>query len=129
MQDSGKQEGKTFHKLHVLGRNDDLWDRTRGFGSESWKECEWVELLVFLTRLRETGIISLHTIQGKGRRLDLACYFMQKSNAKDKQGKRNEYETNDLHLFRLFHLFLTGLLRFLQYPYRRQGFLILFLGS
>ena len=28
LRDSGKQEeGKTFHKLHVLGMNDDLWDR------------------------------------------------------------------------------------------------------
>ena len=23
-----------FHKLHVLGMNDDLWDRVRGLGSE-----------------------------------------------------------------------------------------------
>ena len=31
--DLGKQEeGKTFHKLHVLGMNDDLWDRARGLG-------------------------------------------------------------------------------------------------
>ena len=31
--DSGKQEeGKTFHKLHVLGMNDDLWDKFRGVG-------------------------------------------------------------------------------------------------
>ena len=38
---SGKQEeGKTFHKLHVLGINDDLWDRVRGLGSKTWKECE-----------------------------------------------------------------------------------------
>ena len=28
---SGKQEGgKTFHLLHVLGMNDDLWDKVRG---------------------------------------------------------------------------------------------------
>ena len=28
VKDSGKQEeDKTFHKLHVLGMNDDLWDR------------------------------------------------------------------------------------------------------
>ena len=39
--DSGKQEeGKKFHKLHVLGINDDLWDRVRGLGSEIWKGCE-----------------------------------------------------------------------------------------
>ena len=39
--DSGKQEeGKTFHNLHVLGMNDDLWDRVRGLGSETWKGCE-----------------------------------------------------------------------------------------
>ena len=37
-----------FHKLHVLGN---LWERVRGLGSETWKGCEWVELLVFLTRL------------------------------------------------------------------------------
>ena len=40
----GKQEeGKTFHKLHVLGMNDDLWDRLRGLGCETWKGCEWYE--------------------------------------------------------------------------------------
>ena len=32
--------GKTFHKLHVLGMDDDLWDRVRGLGSETWKGCE-----------------------------------------------------------------------------------------
>ena len=41
LQDSGKQEeGKTFEKLHVLGINDDFWDRVRGLGSETWKGCE-----------------------------------------------------------------------------------------
>ena len=39
--DSGKQEeGKTFHKLHFLGMNDDLWDRVCGSCSEIWKGCE-----------------------------------------------------------------------------------------
>ena len=34
MYDSGKQkEGKTFHKLHVLGMNDDLWGKLRGLRS------------------------------------------------------------------------------------------------
>ena len=38
LSDSGKQrEGKTFHKLHVLGINDNLWDRVGGVGSETWK--------------------------------------------------------------------------------------------
>ena len=38
---SGKQEeGKTFHKLHVLGMNDNFWDRVREVGSETWKGCE-----------------------------------------------------------------------------------------
>ena len=41
LKDSGKEdEGKTFHKLHVLEINDDLWDRVRGLGSETWKGCE-----------------------------------------------------------------------------------------
>ena len=41
LQYSGKQEeGKTFYKLHVLGMNDDLWDRVRVLGSETWKGCE-----------------------------------------------------------------------------------------
>ena len=52
-------EDKTFHKLHILGMNDDLWGRVRGLGSETWKGCDWVELLVVLTRLRGIGIISL----------------------------------------------------------------------
>ena len=25
-----QEQGKTFHNLHVLGRNDDLWERVRG---------------------------------------------------------------------------------------------------
>ena len=28
-----QEEGKTFHKLHVLGMNDDLWDRVYELGS------------------------------------------------------------------------------------------------
>ena len=40
-QDSEKQEGgKKFHKLHVLGMNDDLWDGVRGLGSETLKGYE-----------------------------------------------------------------------------------------
>ena len=34
-QDLGQQEGKTFHKLHVVGMNDDLWDKFRGLGNET----------------------------------------------------------------------------------------------
>ena len=41
-----------FHELHVLGMNDNLWDRFSGLGSENW-------LLVVLTHLRGTGTISL----------------------------------------------------------------------
>ena len=38
--DSGKrEEGKTLHKLHVLGMNDDLWGRVYRLGSESWNGC------------------------------------------------------------------------------------------
>ena len=55
----GKEDGNTFRKLHVLGMNHDLWDRVCGLGSEAWKGCERVELLVFLTRLRGTEIIPL----------------------------------------------------------------------
>ena len=29
------EEGKTFHKLHVLGIKHDLWDRVRGLGSKT----------------------------------------------------------------------------------------------
>ena len=29
--------------------NEDLWDKVRGLGSETWKGCEWVEVLVVLT--------------------------------------------------------------------------------
>ena len=33
---SGKEEdGKTFHKLHVLGKNGNLWDRVHGLSSAS----------------------------------------------------------------------------------------------
>ena len=34
------EEVKTFHKWHVFGMNDGLWDRVRGLGSETWKGCE-----------------------------------------------------------------------------------------
>ena len=41
LQDSGKQEeGKTLHKLHVLGMNDDLLEGVLGLGSETWKGCK-----------------------------------------------------------------------------------------
>ena len=33
----GRQD---VHKLHVLGMNDNLWDRVRGLGSGTWKGCE-----------------------------------------------------------------------------------------
>ena len=40
-QDSGMQEeGNTFHKLHVLGMNNDLWDRVHKLGNETWKRFE-----------------------------------------------------------------------------------------
>ena len=40
LSDSGKEEeGKMFHNMHVLGMNDDLWDRVRELGSETWKGC------------------------------------------------------------------------------------------
>ena len=29
-----------FHKLHVQGMNDDLWDKVRRLGSETWQGCE-----------------------------------------------------------------------------------------
>ena len=32
-----QEEGKTFHKLHVQGMNEDLWDRAHGLGSDTWK--------------------------------------------------------------------------------------------
>ena len=35
-----KGKSKTFNKLQVLGMNDDLWDRARGLGIETWKGCE-----------------------------------------------------------------------------------------
>ena len=35
-----QEEGKTLHKLHVLGMNDDLWEKVRGLGNETWKGCE-----------------------------------------------------------------------------------------
>ena len=34
-----EEEGKTFHKLHVLGMNYELWDKIHGLGSETWKGC------------------------------------------------------------------------------------------
>ena len=43
-EDSGKQkEGKMFHKLHVLGMNDELQDRVAG----SWVSTHIVFRLLF----------------------------------------------------------------------------------
>ena len=57
--DSGKEdEGKMFHVLQVLGMLD-LWDRVQGLGSETWKGCAWVELLVVRTRLTGSGMMIL----------------------------------------------------------------------
>ena len=54
-----EDKGKTFHTLHALVMHGDLWDRFCGVGSETLKGCEWVELLVVLTRLRGTGKVFL----------------------------------------------------------------------
>ena len=59
LQHSGKEEDRTFHKVHVLGINADLWGRVDGLGSETWKGFEWLKLLVFLIRLRGSSTISL----------------------------------------------------------------------
>ena len=41
LQHSRKEDGgKMFHKLHVIGMNDDLWDKVCRLGSEIWKGCE-----------------------------------------------------------------------------------------
>ena len=32
-----KEEGQSFHKLHVLVMSGDLWDKVRGLCSEAWK--------------------------------------------------------------------------------------------
>ena len=42
-----------LHKLQVLAINDDLWDRGYGLGGETWKGCEWIELLLFQSHFSE----------------------------------------------------------------------------
>ena len=34
LQDTGKEEGKICHELHIVGLNDNLWDRVCGLGSK-----------------------------------------------------------------------------------------------
>ena len=34
-----QEEGKMLHKLHVLGMNNNFWNRVREEGSETWKGC------------------------------------------------------------------------------------------
>ena len=41
LQDSGKQESKTFHKLQFLWMYVDFWDKIGGLGSETCKGCEY----------------------------------------------------------------------------------------
>ena len=51
--------------------NNDLGDRLRGLGSETWNGCECVKLLVVLIRLGGTGIMLLQITQdmtGKSRK-------------------------------------------------------------
>ena len=45
--------------MQVLGINEDLWNIVRGVGSETWKGCEWVELLVVWTLFSGSGMIFL----------------------------------------------------------------------
>ena len=55
----GFQKGRRkqdIQKVQVLKMNNDFWDRICGLGSELWKTCEWVELLLVPLCLRETGI-------------------------------------------------------------------------
>ena len=40
LKDGKLEEGKTFHKLHVPGMNDHLWEKVCGLGSETWKGCK-----------------------------------------------------------------------------------------
>ena len=32
-----QEEGKKFHELHVLGVNDDMWNKVRELGSKNWR--------------------------------------------------------------------------------------------
>ena len=38
-----------FHKLHVLGINDDLWDRVSGLGSELYEQVTHMFILLMDT--------------------------------------------------------------------------------
>ena len=46
------------NELHVLGMNDDLWDKVRGLGSETWKglHVQW-SFQTFLKFLAVKGMI------------------------------------------------------------------------
>ena len=35
-----EEEGKVFHKWHVFGMTNGLWDREWIVGSETWKVCQ-----------------------------------------------------------------------------------------
>ena len=37
-------EGKKFHKLHVLGMNDDFWEKFCRLGSETWMDNATTDL-------------------------------------------------------------------------------------
>ena len=39
IQTESEVDGLVFAQV-VFGMNDDLWDRVRGLGSETWKGCE-----------------------------------------------------------------------------------------
>ena len=68
LSDSGKEEeGKTFHKLHALGMNDDMWDGFRGVGSDTWKGCEWVKLQVLTCKRCEWFYIGRNSMVAMAR--------------------------------------------------------------
>ena len=61
--------------------NDDLWDGVRGLVSETWEGNEWVELLMVLTRLRETGLLALSVFLFRSQicEFDNGCFSLQTS--------------------------------------------------
>ena len=40
IQESKMKARRSVNCMHVFGMHDDLWDKVRGVGSETWRRCE-----------------------------------------------------------------------------------------
>ena len=78
-----KKKARSSIKSHVLGMNDDLWDKFHGLGSETWKGCEGRTV---------ANVIDSHNVHGFQRRQSKQNAFeVYLENLKDKWGWKMKF--------------------------------------